>query len=66
MYQPILHKFVTGSAAILAAVSTMKIANSVETFLQNTTQHMYSLHETLDKATKSIERGMDKYAPPKK
>ena len=66
MFEPIFHKFVTGSAAVLVALSTVRIAHSIEDFLQNTSQRLQQLENNSNRVTESIERGMNKYAPPPK
>ena len=57
---------VSGSAAVLVALSTIRIADSIEVFLLNTNERLKHLEENSNRVTESIERGMMKYAPPKK
>ena len=66
MPQPIFHKCVTGFSATLIALSTVKIADNIESFLQNTNTRLQQLEHNSNRVTESIERGMNKYAPPPK
>lgn len=66
MFEPILHKFVIGTSAVIVAISTVRIADSIDGFLQATNERMKHVEHNTNRITESIERGMNKYAPPKK
>ena len=66
MYEPIFYRFVRGTAAVVFALSTVRIANTIEGFLQNTSLRLQQLEHNSNRVTESIQRGMNKYAPPPK
>jgi hypothetical protein len=66
MYEPIFHRFITGSAAVIGAISTMKIANAIEDFCIHTKNRLQQFEHNANRVTEGIERGMNKYAPPPK